>query len=85
MDNIINKIMDKDPLNDLLRYMLLEVNITEENPILIIKEMEEKNIEIEIVRNDIIRLKQDSHIKIEFRRKEIVEENNYKIKYERVL
>ena len=38
MDNIINKIMDKDPLNDLLRYMLLEVNITEENPILIIKE-----------------------------------------------
>lgn len=63
MDNIINKIMDKDPLNDLLRYMLLEVNITEENPILIIKEMEEKNIEIEIVRNDIIRLKQDGHIK----------------------
>ena len=47
--------------------------------------MEEKNIEIEIVRNDIIRLKQDSHIKIEFRRKEIVEDNNYKIKYERVL
>ena len=85
MDNIINKIMDKDPLNDLLRYMLLEVNITEENPILIIKEMEEKKIEIEIVRNDIIRLKQDSNIKIEFRRKEIVEDNNYKIKYERVL
>ena len=85
MDNIINKIMDKDPLNDLLRYMLLEVNITEENPILIIIEMEEKNIEIEIVRNDIIRLKQDGHIKIEFRRKEIVEDNNYKIKYERVL
>ena len=85
MDNIINKIMDKDPLNDLLRYMLLEVNITEENTILIIKEMEEKNIEIEIVRNDIIRLKQEGHIKIEFRRKEIVEDNNYKIKYERVL